>query len=144
MFDVISGGADLMNELTADAKEPLKQTGTETVNGVPAKVFEENGSGGKGKVWLAVNGGYPVKVASVGPDGKEETLIEVKNLSFAKPPPSKLFRRTGCVAVQGVSTATGGHAEVGGSDSKPTANVTAATLAPIANYKGARAPRISR
>ena len=84
-FDVISGGADLIKELTSDAKEPMKQVGAETVNGMPAKVFEENGAGGKGKIWIAVNGGYPVKVDAIDAAGKEETMIEVKHLSYAKP-----------------------------------------------------------
>ena len=35
-----------------------------------------------------------------------------------------------------MSTATGGHAEVGGSDAKPAHNVTGATLQPIAKYHG--------
>jgi hypothetical protein len=136
-FDVISGSADLMKELTSDAKEPMKQVGTETVNGVAAKVFEENGSGGKGKIWLADKGGYPLKVDAIGPDGKEQTMIEVKNLSFAKPSAAKLIPPSGCQEVQGVSTATGGSAEVGGSDSKPSAKVTATTLQPVAHYTGA-------
>jgi hypothetical protein len=123
--------------LTSDAKEPMKQVGTETVNGIAAKVFEENGSGGKGKIWVADKGGFPVKVAMVGPDGKEETIIEVKQLNFAKPPAAKFVPPSGCQVVEGVSSATGGHAEVGGSGSTPAFKVTAATLQPIGNYKGA-------
>jgi hypothetical protein len=134
-FDVISGGPDLMKELTSDAKEPMKQVGTETVNGIPAKVFEENGAGGKGKIWIAVNGGYPVKVDSIDPSGKEETIIELKHLSFAKPAAASFTPPPGCQQVQGTSSATGGSVQVGG-DNKPAHNVTAATLKPIANYHG--------
>jgi hypothetical protein len=139
-FDVISGGADLIKELTSDAKEPMKQVGTDTVNGVAATVFEENGSGGKGKLWLAAKGGYPLRIDAISADGKVETVIEVKKLSFAKPPASKFVPPAGCQAVQGVSTATGGHAEVnvgGGSSAQPSANVTKVTLQPIPAYTGA-------
>jgi hypothetical protein len=132
-FDVISGAADLMKELTSDAKEPMKQVGTETVNGIAAKVFEENGSGGKGRIWLADKGGYPLKIAVIGPDGKEQTMIEVKNLSFAKPAAAKLVPPSGCQEVQGVSTASDGSSQ----DAKPSAKVTAATLQPIPHYTAA-------
>jgi hypothetical protein len=137
-FDVISGGADLMKELTSDAKEPMKKVGAETLDGVATTIFEENGSGGRGKVWIADKGGYPLKVVAIGPDGKEQTIIEVKQLSFAKPAAAKFVPPAGCQEVQGVSTANGGHAEVGGgTDAKPGNKVTAATLQPIAHYTGA-------
>jgi len=139
-FDLISGGADLIKELTSDSTGPLKPLGTDTVNGIATKVFEEDGKGGKGKIWIADKGGYPVKVAAIGADGKEETIIEVKQLSFTKPAAAKFIPPAGCQEVGGVSTATGGHAEVnvgGGASAKPTAKVTAATLQPIPKYTGA-------
>ena len=133
-FDIISGAADLVKELTADDKAPLKQVGAETVNGIPAKVFFSDGAA-KGKIWMADNGGFPVKVAVIGPDGKEETLIEMKHLSLAKPPASAFTPPSGCTKVAGESSATGGH--VGATDTTPKVKVTAATLQPISNYKGA-------
>jgi hypothetical protein len=134
-FDVISGAADLIKELTSDAKEPMKKIGAETVDGLATTIFEENGSGGKGKVWIADQGGYPLKVVSVGADGKEETIIEVKQLSFAKPAAAKFTPPAGCQEVAGTATATGvstGDAP----ETSPKFKVTAATLAAIGNYKG--------
>jgi hypothetical protein len=133
-FDLISGAADLIKELTADDKAPLKQVGAETVNGIPAKVLFSDGAA-KGKLWIADNGGFPVKVAVIGPDGKEETLIEMKHLSLAKPPASAFTPPSGCTKVAGESSATGGH--VGATNTTPKFKVTAATLQPIPNYKGA-------
>jgi len=129
MFDPISGSADLMKEFTSKNGQ-MKEVGTETVNGISTKVMEVTSAQGNGKVWLAQNGGFPVKVVSIGPDGKEQTVSEVKQLSFAKPPASAFTPPEGCTTIQGEGSATGVHAVVGfgASSSKPTTNVTALTL----------------
>jgi hypothetical protein len=133
-FDIISGAADLIKELTSGDKTPLKQVGAETVNGIPAKILFSDGAA-KGKLWVADNGGFPVKVAMIGPDGKEETLIEMKHLSLAKPPASAFTPPSGCTKIAGESSATGAH--VGATDTTPKFKVTAATLQPISNYNSA-------
>jgi len=137
-YDPISGSAALMKELTGGNAQ-LKQVGTETLNGIPTKVMEVTG---KVQVWIAQEGGYPVKVVSIEPDGKAQTMIEIKQLSFAKPPASVFAPPAGCATIQGEVSATGIHAEVpvkfgvGASTSKPTTNVTAVTLQKIPNYTG--------
>jgi hypothetical protein len=133
-FDVITGSADSMKELLQHAR----QVGTETVNGIPAKVMEATFEQGKETVWIAQNGAFPVKVVMRGPDGKSNTLIELKQLSFAKPPASALAPPAGCTTIQGEATATGAHAEFGGggSSSKPATNVTALKLEKIPPYTG--------
>ncbi len=123
-FDPISGSDALMKELT-EGNAQLKQVGTETLNGIAAKVMEFTSAQGNGKVWIAQNGGFPVKIVSIGPDGKAQTLIEVKQLSFAKPPASAFAApEGGCVPIQSADS------------SKPTTNVTALTLQKIGNYTG--------
>jgi hypothetical protein len=119
-LDVISGASAIIKELT-EGNAQLKQVGTETLNGIPAKVMEVTG---KAKVWIAQDGGFPVRVVSIEPDGKATTIIEVKELSFAKPPAAVFTPPTGCA--QAASATIG----------KPTTHVTALTLQKIGNYTG--------
>jgi hypothetical protein len=122
-FDVISGSDALLKELTG-ASGQIKQVGTDTVNGIATKVMEVNSGQGKGKVWIAQNGGFPVKIVAIGADGKPLTLIEVKQLSLARPPASAFALPAGCGSVR-VQTSV-----------KPSTNVTALTLQKIASYTG--------
>jgi hypothetical protein len=107
-FDMISGAADAMKDME---QQHVRQIGTETMNGIATRVMEATIEEGKEKVWVAQNGGFPVKVVMTGPDGKAMTILEVKQLSFAKPPASALLPPAGCKAIQGEATATGVHAE---------------------------------
>ena len=133
-FDVITGFADSMKDFLAHAK-PLRK---ETVHGISAKVMEAKDGQAKSTVWIADPGGFPVKVVMVPAGGAAVTVLEVKQLSFARPPASAFTRPRGCKVVAGESTATGGHAEfgTGATASKPTNKVTAVKLAPVPNYSG--------
>ena len=123
-FDPISGSDALMKELTGEGGQ-MKQVGTEAVNGIAAKVMEFTSAQGNGKVWIAQKGGFPVKIVSIGPDGKAQTVVEVKQLSFVKPPASAFAApEGGCVPIQSAASP------------KPTTNVTALTLEKIPNYNG--------
>jgi hypothetical protein len=128
-LDPISGAAALMKELTADAQ--LKSLPGETVNGIATKVMAVTSDKASAKIWLAQEGGYPVKIAVMTPDGKETTFLEVKQLSLAKPAASDLLPPTGCEIVE-VRDAI-----------KPTVNVTSLTLQPIPAYNGACPARIT-
>jgi hypothetical protein len=121
-FDPISGSDALLKELTGGGQ--VKPAGTETVNGIASKILEVTSAQGSGKVWLAQNGGYPIKIVATGPDGKPMTIIEVKQLSFAKPPASAFALPAGCESVK---------LEV---PIKPSTHVTALTLQKIPNYTG--------
>ena len=134
-FDMISGGQDLLKEMTADATQ-TKPGGTETLNGIPTKIMLVTDPKGGGKIWIAQNGGFPVRIDSIGPDGKAQTVLAMKQLSFAKPPASAFAVPAGCTAIGGEASAHGVHAEVGRAGSKPTTNVTALTLQKIGNYTG--------
>ena len=124
-FDMISGSDALLKELTGSGQP--KQVGTETLNGIATKVLMVTSDKGSGKVWIAQNGGFPVKIAVVA-DGKEMTIIEVKQLSFAKPPASAFAVPAGCVSAQA-------QVQVQAS-AKPSTNVAALTLQKIPNYTG--------
>jgi len=133
-FDVITASADSMKDFLAHAKLLRR----ETVNGIPAKVMELTADQMKVTAWIADPGGFPVKEVMVPPGGAATTMLEVKQLSFARPPASAFTPPTGCKVVSGEATATGAHAEFSTGDSapKPTVKVTAITLQPVANYTG--------
>jgi hypothetical protein len=126
-LDMISGAADAMKELQI---QHAKQVGTETLNGIATRVLEATIEQGQEKLWVAQNGGFPVKVVLTGPDGKAMTIIEVKQLSFAKPPASALLPPTGCRAIQGEASAHGVRAELGTVASSVTAQTGGAQPAP--------------
>lgn len=123
-FDVISGAADVMKELSGPDNQ-AKQVGTETLNGMPTKVLEFTSPQASGKIWLTQEGAYPVKLVMIGKDGKPTTFIEVKQLSFAKPPASVFAIPASCAS-----------AKLPPPPAKPGPKVTALTLQKIGNYTG--------
>lgn len=122
-FDVISGAAALMKEISSP-DDITKPAGTEVVNGIPARVVMITSKEANAKVWYALKGGYPIKVAIIGADGTLTPMLEVKTLSFAKPEAMNFILPTGCMEA--------GEAIIG----KPTTNITALTLDKIGNYTG--------
>jgi hypothetical protein len=133
-FDVITASADSMKDFLAHAKLLRR----ETVNGIPAKVMELTADQMKVTAWIADPGGFPIKEVMVPPGGAATTMLEVKQLSFARPPASAFAPPTGCKVVSGEATATGAHAEfsLGAPASKPAVNVTAVKLDSVPNYTG--------
>lgn len=123
-FDIISGAAEVMKDLSSPDNH-AKQVGTETLDGIPTKVLEYTSPQANGKVWLTQKGDYPVKVVLIGKDGKAQTLIEVKQLSFAKPPASTFAIPESCAS-----------AKLPPPPAKPGPKVTALTLQKIGNYTG--------
>jgi hypothetical protein len=97
-YDPLTGSDAILAEL---AKQSPKMLGTQVVNGISAKV-EEFAIPGQGqvKLWIAEKGNFIVKMESPGQDGKSQTQLEVKQLSFAKPsdalfaPPSNCGTQT--------------------------------------------------
>ena len=98
------------------AKQNPKVVGRESVNGIPAKIEEINGppEQGKSRLWIAESGNFLVKVEMIPPDGKAVTLLEVKQVSFAKPADSFFVPPPSCdTQTQGEMSSTGfsAHAE---------------------------------
>jgi len=110
-FDVITGsaGSGSMKDLLAHATMVRR----EAVNGIPARVMEVTASNMKETVWMADPGGFPVKVVLLPPGGTATTMLEVKQLSFARPPASAFTPPSGCDALRGEATATHTHVEFG-------------------------------
>ncbi len=125
-FDVISGSADIQKDLTS--KGQLKQVGTETVNGFATNVMAFTSADTDGKIWIAQKGGFPVKIVFIDKAGKATTFIEVKQLSFAKPPASAFALPASCASAQLPPPPAPA--------AKPGPSVTALTLQKIGNYTG--------
>lgn len=75
-----------------------KMIGTETVNGFPTKVFEASDAGEKtrGKIWVDEKYGSIIKIQMIPEGGPAQTLMEVKQLSLAKPPASLFVAPAAC------------------------------------------------
>jgi hypothetical protein len=123
-LDVISGSADVQKELTGGNSQ-IKQVGTETLNGMPTKILDFTSPQASGKIWLTQDGGYPVKLVLIDKDGKATNFLEVKQLSFAKPPASAFTLPASCASAQ-----------LPPPPAKPGPKVTALTLQKIGNYTG--------
>ncbi len=74
--------------------------------------FNLPGGQGRYKVWLGEKYNFIVKLAMALGNQPETTRIEIKQLSHEPSPASLFTPPSGCKQVGGVSTATGGHAEV--------------------------------
>jgi hypothetical protein len=108
-FDVIASIDSSIADLLAHATLLRK----ETVNGIPSKVLEANSGQEKVTVWLAEPEGFPVKIVMTAPDSTATTLLEMKQLSFARQPASAFAPPASCTAVQGEATVNGVHAQFG-------------------------------
>jgi hypothetical protein len=98
--DPISNSVALLKDVLANG-QPSQQIngtdlGTDTVNGIATKVLGVTSSSFTGKVWIAQQGGFPVKVVQIGSDGKPTTRFEVTQLSFATPLASAVALPAGC------------------------------------------------
>jgi hypothetical protein len=60
-------------------------TGTELVNGLPAKVYEETTPAGKMKAWMDVRNGLMLRGQNTPASGSSVTFVEVKRLSIITP-----------------------------------------------------------
>jgi hypothetical protein len=88
-FDPFEMSAALMNDF-----KNARQVGTETVNGFHTKVLESGAAGpGHKRVWLDTTSGLIIK-AEIG----AETIIEVKQVSLAKPPAALFAVPPACAA----------------------------------------------
>jgi len=93
MYDIITG-----TELTKGLADAHPRTvGAESINGVPATILEvPNPNGPPQRAWVAVKGGYIVKIAMVPKNGPSQLLLEVRDLAFAKPDASLLAVPAAC------------------------------------------------
>jgi hypothetical protein len=87
-YDPITGMGEAERAQMAAAKQHA--LGTETINGIPARIMEFESKDGKFRYWFAQKGDFPVKLAIQGQNGKFGTMMEVKQVDFS-PPAAALF-----------------------------------------------------
>jgi outer membrane lipoprotein-sorting protein len=135
MYDPISGTEEAAAEFDRLKPTVLR---TETINGIAAKVVEIADPDGQGKtrLWLDEKLNFPVRWVSVGADGKEKTQMEVKSVSFAKPPADLFVPPQNCQALAGETNASGGHVEMGVQAPTPAAGQGAGAQAPSRTTPG--------
>lgn len=112
-YDPLTGSDAVLAELANQSPQVL---GTQVINGISAKVEEVAIPGqGQVKLWIAEKGNFIVKWKGVGLDGKSQTQLEVKQLSFTKPSDALFAPPSNCgTQTQGEWSDTGvnAHAEV--------------------------------
>jgi len=112
--DPFAFSAQLLSE---SAKGKPKVMGREMMNGIETKVLEAaapNGPG-KGRLWLDEKYGLIIKWQVISANSQARTLLEVKELSLAKPLASLFVLPPACAKTEitghSSSSTTGGHAE---------------------------------
>jgi hypothetical protein len=83
--DPFVGAAGIMDEINKQHPTPA---GTETVNGVSAKVseFVMEGTTGKSKVWIDPKSGMIMRILMAQPGGAPKVVFETTQMTFAAPP----------------------------------------------------------
>ena len=107
--DPIGGAAEMTRQAGS-----LPTIGRDTVNGTAARLVEApiEGSKGKYRIWLDEKFGFPVKQAVILGTQPEKLLFEMRQISYA-PSAATLFTAPAeCTRVAGVTSATGGSAEM--------------------------------
>ena len=86
-------------EMTADLeKSHAQEVGPATVNGIQTKLYTAAVEGTQAKVWIEPKYGLVIKLEMTGADGVTKTMLEVKQLSFAKPAASTFTLPANCAA----------------------------------------------
>ena len=85
--DPFASSADMAGDL---AKQNAKQVGTVTMLGFTAKILEVADPSGKIRAWIDTKTGLILKAQRIPASGAPQTIIEVKEVSFA-PPPASIF-----------------------------------------------------
>jgi hypothetical protein len=154
MFDPIGGAVEMRAEMAKSKPVALR---SETVNGIPTKVYEMPVPEIKGKmrIFLEEKHNFVVKAVIIPAGGKEQTQMEITSLSYEKPAAALLVPPPNCRVQGGESSATGGRAEVqidasakgeatlggvkpaqkGGAAAAPEIEVRGAGVSPV-NYTG--------
>ena len=107
MYDPVATPAPSAEELATLNKNVVRR---ENVNGIAANLTESSSDQGKSRIWVAVNGNYPVKAEITFPGAQPMVMLEVKDLRFEKPAAALLAAPANCPAqAQGEWTAEGMH-----------------------------------
>lgn len=108
-FDPIGGANDLTKEM---AKDPPKILRTEAVNGMKTRVAEAVFLEGKMTYWFDEKHGFSVKQTVTLKGKPERVVFEIRQITYAPSPASLFTPPPDCTPGGGVTSATGGHAEM--------------------------------
>jgi hypothetical protein len=129
--DPFQGSASMNADL---AKEGAKETGSENLLGIAARVFAVSNPSGAVKAWVDPKTGLLLKLEMTAPNGPKQTMLEVTAFSTVKPPAAVLAAPKACIDAAKAPPAdlTRYAKEIGG---EPTdfANATQAPDAPSPN-----------
>ena len=95
--DPFAGTAELTTDI---AKGDLKPTGTETVNGIPTRVYSGATQGMTIKAWLDVKDNLVVRSQFGAPGGPMTTMVDINKVSFTPPPASAFAIPPACASVK--------------------------------------------
>jgi Malectin domain len=141
MVDPISGVAEWMANIDSSKSKPA---GNEVVNGVATRVLEVVDPASKisAKLWQAEKGNYVIKYVMTPPGGPTRVLVEIKMLSFDKPPASTFAMPAKCngIAVTGNFTTSSGSSVAG---APPAATAAPSSPSPASPPSPASAPSAS-
>jgi hypothetical protein len=79
------------------AKEGAKETGSENLLGIAAKVFELSNASGAFKAWVDPKTGLLLKLEMAAPNAPKRTMVEVTAYSPVKPPAAVLAAPKACI-----------------------------------------------
>ena len=117
-------------EMNAGLLSKATPSGTETVNGVSAKVFAADmGAQGKVKVWLEPKYGLIMKAELTAPNTAPRVVVQTQTLSFAKPPAGAFAEPAGCGATS-VAVPSADDEQIAAETGEPASNFTKATTPP--------------
>jgi hypothetical protein len=104
MYDPVATPQPSAEDLATFNRNVVRQ---ESVNGIAAKLTENSSDQGKSRMWIAVNGNYPVKAEMTFPGAQPMVMLEVKQLRFEKPAAALFTPPANCVTqAQGEWSAT--------------------------------------
>lgn len=117
-------------KMNADLLSKATPSGTETLNGVAAKVFAADmGAQGKVKVWLEPKYGLIMKAELTAPNAATRVVLQTQTLSFAKPPAGTFAEPAGCGATP-VAVPSADDEQITAQTGEPASNFTKATTPP--------------
>jgi hypothetical protein len=118
-------------EMNADLlSKKVTPSGTETVNGVSAKVLDADmGANGKAKVWLEPKYGLIMKAELTAPNAAPRVVLQTQTLSFVKPPAGTFAVPAGCHAIP-VAAPSADDEQIAAATGEPASNFTKATTPP--------------
>jgi hypothetical protein len=82
------------------AKGDLKPVGSETLSGVPTRIYAGTTQGSSLKAWLDEKDGLVIRAMIGTPGAPPMTMVDIRKISFTPPPSSLFVLPAGCASVK--------------------------------------------